>query len=137
MWSLTAAPLGGPRRDDPGLLPLAELSARLAAVARRYCGNPNPLVTLGELEIDMATRTVLRAGRRVDLTQREWALFEALVQRPGQVISKAQLEDRLYAFGAEVESNTIEVHVSRLRKKLGAGAVETLRGMGYRLGDGR
>ena len=116
---------------------LAELSARLAAVARRYCGNPNPLVTLGELEIDLATRTVLRAGRRVDLTQREWALFEALVQRPGQVISKAQLEDRLYAFGAEVESNTIEVHVSRLRKKLGAGAVETLRGMGYRLGDGR
>ena len=116
---------------------LAELSARLAAVARRYCGNPNPLVTLGELEIDLATRTVLRAGRRVDLTQREWALFEAFVQRPGQVISKAQLEDRLYAFGAEVESNTIEVHVSRLRKKLGAGAVETLRGMGYRLGDGR
>ena len=116
---------------------LAELSARLAAVARRYCGNPNPLVTLGELEIDLATRTVLRAGRRVDLTQREWALFEALVQRPGQVISKAQLEDRLYAFGAEVESNTIEVHVSRLRKKLGAGAVETLRGIGYRLGDGR
>lgn len=116
---------------------LAELSARLAAVARRYCGNPNPLVTLGDLEIDLATRTVLRAGRRVDLTQREWALFEALVQRPGQVISKAQLEDRLYAFGAEVESNTIEVHVSRLRKKLGAGAVETLRGMGYRLGDGR
>ncbi|SDL72875.1 response regulator transcription factor [Paracoccus chinensis] len=116
---------------------LAELSARLAAVARRYCGNPNPLVTLGQLEIDLATRTVLRAGRRVDLTQREWALFEALVQRPGQVISKAQLEDRLYAFGAEVESNTIEVHVSRLRKKLGAGAVETLRGMGYRLGDGR
>lgn len=116
---------------------LAELSARLAAVARRYCGNPNPLVTLGPLEIDLSTRTVLRAGRRVDLTQREWALFEALVQRPGQVISKAQLEDRLYAFGAEVESNTIEVHVSRLRKKLGAGAVETLRGMGYRLGDGR
>ncbi|MBB1492778.1 response regulator transcription factor [Paracoccus sp. MC1854] len=116
---------------------LAELSARLAAVARRYCGNPNPLVILGELEIDLATRTVLRAGRRVDLTQREWALFEALVQRPRQVISKAQLEDRLYAFGSEVESNTIEVHVSRLRKKLGAGAVETLRGIGYRLGDGR
>ncbi|MFC0339486.1 response regulator transcription factor [Paracoccus niistensis] len=116
---------------------LAELSARLAAVARRYCGNPNPLVNLGDLQVDLAARRVLRGGGRVDLTQREWALFEALVQRPGQVISKAQLEDRLYAFGAEVESNTIEVHVSRLRKKLGAGAVETLRGMGYRLGDGR
>jgi len=116
---------------------LAELSARLAAVARRYSGNPNPLVDLGELQVDLAARTVLRAGRRVDLTQREWALFEAFVQRPGQVISKAQLEDRLYAFGAEVESNTIEVHVSRLRKKLGAGVVETMRGLGYRLGDGR
>lgn len=116
---------------------LAELSARLAAVARRYSGNPNPLVNLGELQVDLAARTVLRASQRVDLTQREWALFEAFVQRPGQVISKAQLEDRLYAFGAEVESNTIEVHVSRLRKKLGAGVVETVRGMGYRLGDGR
>ncbi|MRX51354.1 response regulator [Paracoccus sp. S-4012] len=116
---------------------LAELSARLAAVARRYSGNPNPLVDLGELQVDLAARTVLRAGRRVDLTAREWALFEAFVQRPGQVISKAQLEDRLYAFGSEVESNTIEVHVSRLRKKLGAGVVETVRGVGYRLGDGR
>ncbi|WP_299364738.1 response regulator transcription factor [uncultured Paracoccus sp.] len=116
---------------------LAELSARLAAVARRYSGNPNPLVDLGELQFDLAARTVLRAGRRVDLTAREWALFEAFVQRPGQVISKAQLEDRLYAFGSEVESNTIEVHVSRLRKKLGAGVVETVRGVGYRLGDGR
>jgi two-component system OmpR family response regulator len=116
---------------------LAELSARLAAVARRYSGNPNPLVDVGELQVDLAARTVLRAGRRVDLTAREWALFEAFVQRPGQVISKAQLEDRLYAFGSEVESNTIEVHVSRLRKKLGASVVETVRGVGYRLGDGR
>jgi two-component system OmpR family response regulator len=116
---------------------LAELSARLAAVARRYSGNPNPLVDLGELQVDLAARTVIRDGRRVDLTAREWALFEAFVQWPGQVISKAQLEDRLYAFGSEVESNTIEVHVSRLRKKLGAGVFETVRGVGYRLGDGR
>ncbi|MBB1498118.1 response regulator transcription factor [Paracoccus sp. MC1862] len=116
---------------------LAELSARLAAVARRYSGNPNPLVGLGELQVDLAARTVIRDGRRVDLTAREWALFEAFVQRPGQVISKTQLEDRLYAFGSEVESNAIEVHVSRLRKKLGAGAVETVRGVGYRLGDRR
>ena len=116
---------------------LAELSARLAAVARRYSGNPNPLVDLGELQVDLAARTVIRDGRRVDLTAREWALFEAFVQWPGQVISKAQLEDRLYALGSEVESNTIEVHISRLRKKLGAGVFETLRGVGYRLGDGR
>ncbi|MDX5362070.1 MAG: response regulator transcription factor [Alphaproteobacteria bacterium] len=112
---------------------LSELSARVAAVARRYAGNPNPLVTLGELQIDLAARTVTRAGRPVGLTQREWALFEALIQRPGAIVSKAHLEDRLYAFDREVESNTIEVHVSRMRKKLGADAIETVRGMGYRM----
>jgi two-component system OmpR family response regulator len=70
----------------------------------------------------------------VQLTAREWALFEAFLGRPGQLLSKAQLEEKLYAFDAEVESNTIEVHVSRLRKKLGASVIETERGMGYRLG---
>lgn len=113
---------------------LAELSARIAAVSRRYAGNPNPMIALGELEIDLAARAVYRAGRPVDLTAREWALFEALLQRPGAILSKSQLEDRLYAFGSEVESNTIEVHVSRLRKKLGHGTIETVRGVGYRLG---
>ena len=116
---------------------LSELSARLSAVARRYSGNPNPLVEVGGLLVDLAARTVIRNGRPIDLTAREWALFEAFIQRPGQVISKTQMEERLYAFGSEVESNTIEVHVSRLRKKLGQGAVETVRGIGYRLGGGR
>jgi two-component system OmpR family response regulator len=116
---------------------LAELSARLNAVARRYSGNPNPLVEIGGLQIDLAARTVMKSGRLIALTAREWALFEAFVQRPGQVMSKAQLEDRLYAFGAEVESNTIEVHVSRLRKKLGPDVVHTVRGIGYRLGSAR
>lgn len=113
---------------------LSELSARVAAVSRRYTGNPNPLVQLGVLEIDLAARAVYREGRRIDLTAREWALFEALLQRPGAILSKRQLEDRLYAFDAEVESNTIEVHVSRLRKKLGQDVIETVRGVGYRLG---
>jgi len=113
---------------------LSELSARLNAVARRYAGNPNPLVRIGDLEIDLAARSILRAGRTVDLTAREWALFEAFVQRPGQILSRAQLEERLYSFGSEVESNATEVHVSRLRKKLGHGIVETVRGVGYRLG---
>ncbi|MCC6869414.1 MAG: response regulator [Burkholderiales bacterium] len=113
---------------------LAELSARVNAVARRYAGNPNPLMQVGDLTVDMATRSIDRAGTRIDLTAREWALFEAFLQRPTQVLSKAQLEDRLYAFGEEVESNTIEVHVSRLRKKLGHDRIETVRGLGYRLG---
>lgn len=115
---------------------LAELSARIGSVARRYSGNPNPIVTHGPLEIDLAARSVFRDGRPVTLTAREWALFEAFLARPGQLLSKAQLEEKLYAFDSEVESNTIEVHVSRLRKKLGAEVIETERGLGYRLGRG-
>jgi two-component system OmpR family response regulator len=113
---------------------LFELSARINAVGRRYSGNPNPLVTLGDIEVDLAARSVHKAGKPVALTAREWSLFEAFVQRPGVLLSKSQLEERLYAFGAEIESNTIEVYIARLRKKVGADAVETVRGMGYRLG---
>lgn len=113
---------------------LSELTARIAAVSRRYSGNPNPQVEIGDLAIDLASRAVYRCGRAVDLTAREWAIFEALVQRPGAILSKNQLEDRLYDFGNEIESNTIEVHISRLRKKLGKDVIETFRGLGYRLG---
>lgn len=113
---------------------LFELSARIRAVGRRYAGNPNPLVVVGDLEIDLAARSVWRGGKAVPLTAREWSLFEAFVQRPNQLMSKPRLEERLYSFGAEVESNTIEVYVARLRKKLGADVIETVRGMGYRLG---
>ena len=113
---------------------LAELSARISSVGRRYSGNPNPIITHGALEIDLASRSVRRDGKQVHLTSREWALFEAVLSRPGQLLSKAQLEEKLYAFDAEIESNTIEVHVSRLRKKLGPGVIETERGLGYRLG---
>ena len=112
---------------------LSELSARIAAVARRYRGNPNPKVQIGRLEIDLTEHSVHRDGELVDLTAREWALFEAFMQKPGLLLSKSQLEDQLYAFGEEIESNTIEVYVSRLRKKLGRDAIETVRGMGYRL----
>jgi two-component system OmpR family response regulator len=113
---------------------LAELSARIGSVARRYSGNPNPLLHHGPLDIDLAARRVVLAGKPVQLTAREWALFEAFLSRPGQLLTKSQLEEKLYAFDSEVESNAIEVHVSRLRKKLGSGIVETERGLGYRLG---
>ncbi|MGY9047526.1 transcriptional regulator [Puniceibacterium antarcticum] len=113
---------------------LAELSARIGSVARRYSGNPNPIISHGALDIDIASRSIHRDGKPVQLTAREWALFDAFLSRPGQLLSKAQLEEKLYAFGSEIESNTIEVHVSRLRKKLGAPVIETERGMGYRLG---
>ncbi|WP_311950638.1 response regulator transcription factor [Halomonas piscis] len=112
---------------------LSELSARIAAVARRYAGNPNPLITVGELEVDLVNHSLRRGGHDIELTAREWALFEAFMQRPEALLSRSQLEDCLYAFGAEIESNTIEVHISRLRKKLGRDVIETVRGMGYRL----
>jgi len=112
---------------------LAELSARIGSVARRYAGNPNPLLSLGPLQIDIASRRIQREGHPVTLTAREWALLEALLSRPGQLLSKTQLEEKLYAFDSEVESNAIEVHISRLRKKLGAEIIETERGLGYRL----
>ncbi|VFU17749.1 DNA-binding response regulator [Methylocella tundrae] len=114
---------------------LFELSARIRAVGRRYCGNPNPLVAFGDFEVDLAARSIRRGGRLVQLTAREWSLFEAFVQRPNQLISKSQLEERLYSFEAEIQSNTIEVYIGRLRKKLGAEAIETVRGIGYRLGS--
>ena len=122
--------------DDYMIKPfdLAELSARIAAVARRYAGNPNPLITLGALKIDLAAHAIHGPKGQIDLSQREWIIFEALLQRPGQIVSKSQIEDQIYAFDSEVESNTIEVYVSRLRKKLGKDVVQTLRGMGYRLG---
>ena len=114
---------------------LDELSARIGAVARRYSGNPNPVLILRDLRIDLASRSVTRDGKAIALTAREWVLFEAFVQKPLQLFSKAQLEERLYSFDSEVESNTIEVHISRLRKKLGAEVISTERGLGYRLGQ--
>ncbi|MCA3562084.1 MAG: response regulator transcription factor [Aestuariivirga sp.] len=113
---------------------LAELSARIGSVARRYGGNPSPIVTHGALEIDRAAKSIRRGGKPVTLTAREWALLDAFLARPRQLLSKALLEEKLYAFDAEVESNAIEVHVSRLRKKLGHGVIHTERGLGYRLG---
>jgi two-component system OmpR family response regulator len=112
---------------------LDELSARIGSVARRYSGNPNPIIRHGALDIDIARRSVRRHGKPVQLTAREWALLEAFLARPGQLLSKSQLEEKLYNFDAEIESNTIEVHVSRLRKKLGGDLIETERGLGYRL----
>ena len=114
---------------------LSELTARIGSVSRRYAGNPNPRITFGALAVDLAARSILGPdGGAIDLSQREWAIFEALLRAPGAVLSRARLEEHLYSFDAEVESNTIEVYVSRLRRKLGRGSIETLRGLGYRLG---
>lgn len=114
---------------------LFELSARLKSVSRRYSGNPNPIISHADLEINLATKSIHRLGKNVNLTAKEWTIFETFVQRPDMLFSKTQLEDRLYAFDTEIDSNAIEVHISRLRKKLGKNIIETARGVGYRLGD--
>ena len=113
---------------------LNELVARVAAVTRRHGGQPNPALYIGALQVDIANRTVLAAGLPVELTAREWALLERLLRNPSRVASKAQLEESLYSFDEGVESNTVEVYVSRLRKKLGRDVIVTLRGLGYRMG---
>lgn len=113
---------------------LDELSARIGAVARRAAGTPNPTILLGALTVDLANHRIERDGRPLSLTAREWAVLETLLQRPQAVIPKGQIEERLYALGAEVESNTIEVYIARLRKKLGSDLIATERGLGYRLG---
>jgi DNA-binding response OmpR family regulator len=110
---------------------LEELAARLRALLRRDIAREDNVLRNGDLALDTAARTVTRAGAQVDLSVREFALLAALLERPGTALSKAQLEEKLYGWGEEVESNTVEVHVHNLRKKLGAGAIRTIRGVGY------
>ena len=112
---------------------LRELIARVSAVARRYAGNPNPLLEIGPLTINQARRIATVDGLNLELTAREWAILDKLAQHPGIVVSKSQIEDALFEFGAEVESNAVEVYVSRLRKKIGHHLIHTSRGLGYRL----
>ncbi|MBL8583402.1 MAG: response regulator transcription factor [Rhizobiaceae bacterium] len=112
---------------------LDEMSARIHAVSRRSGGRSGPVFEREGLRIAPAERAILRDGVPVDLTAREWAVLDALLARPGAILTKPQLEDALYAFGAEIESNAVEVYVSRIRKKLGADRIATVRGIGYRL----
>nr|WP_246723739.1 response regulator transcription factor [Rhizobium sp. ARZ01] len=113
---------------------LGELSARMLAVARRYGGNASPMIRLGDLEIGQADRRIVRNGGEIALSGREWAVLDVLLARPGAIVSKGQIEEALYAFGSEIESNTVEVYVSRVRKKVGHDYILTVRGVGYRLG---
>jgi DNA-binding response OmpR family regulator len=110
---------------------LDELAARVAAVSRRAAGRASPELHVGELRFDCAARRIWRAGVEVALTRREWAILELLAQRPGAMVSKTRIEEALYAFGSEVESNSVEAHISRIRKKLGRDLIQTARGLGY------
>lgn len=114
---------------------LEELSARIRAAVRRHDGRPKTALEHGSLTLDVAAKQVTFEGRAVDLTAHEFAVLHALIRRPGHVVSRAQLEESLYAWGDEVESNTIEVHVYNLRRKLSAESIKTIRRQGYRLAD--
>jgi DNA-binding response OmpR family regulator len=113
---------------------LDELLARLRAVTRRHGGRADTALAVADLRLDPATREVTRAGRPVLLSAREFALLQALLERPGAIVSRAQLEDRLYGWGEELESNAISVYMHQLRKKLGADLLHTVRGLGYYAG---
>jgi two-component system, OmpR family, response regulator len=111
----------------------AELLARLRAVERRRSLSSAPVLRLGNLEIDLARDLVRKDGQSVTLTQKEWALLRVMATRPDRIHTRENLADALYGFGDEADSNTLEVFVSRLRRKLGRNHIQTLRGLGYRL----
>ena len=110
---------------------LDELAARLRALVRRSKGEPAPMLRVGQLVLDPAARTVTRDGQAMDLQPREFTLLQELMLNAGRVLSREQLEERMYRWGEEVESNAVEVHVHHLRRKLGADVVKTVRGVGY------
>lgn len=111
-----------------------ELVARIRAIRRRASGLSSPRLTFGEVELDLTGKVVLVSGVRADLTAREWALVEALALRAGRLVSKRDLDALVLGLDGEVSSNSLEVHVSSIRRKLGRNCIETVRGLGYRMG---
>jgi DNA-binding response OmpR family regulator len=110
---------------------MEELAARLHALIRRSGGHAAPRLCIGAIELDPAAHRVWREGQAVELSAREFAILEQLMQNAGRVLTRAQLEESLYGWGDSVDSNTVEVFIHHLRKKLGADFIRTLRGIGY------
>jgi two-component system response regulator QseB len=121
--------------DDYLLKPfdLDELIARVRALLRRRGGSVSRTLRAGSLQLDTVLRVVVQEGREVNLTAKEFALLEALLMRPGAVLSRERLEESIYGWNEEIGSNAVEVHLHNLRRKLGAGAIKNVRGVGYRV----
>jgi two-component system, OmpR family, response regulator len=121
--------------DDYVLKPfdLDELVARVRALLRRDAGAAMPVLECGNLTMDTVRREVRRSGEEIQLSAREFALLEALMQRPGAVLSRQQLEDAVWGWGEEVGSNAVEVHLHNLRRKLGPDTIRNVRGVGYKV----
>ena len=107
------------------------MQARIRALLRRAAGRAEPALEHRGLRLSPATREATLHGRPLVLSQREWAVLEALMRRPGVILSRAQLEEKLYGWNEEISSNAVEVYVHSLRKKLGADFIRNIRGMGY------
>lgn len=114
---------------------LAELLARLRALIRRTKGLVSPVIEHGDIRLDPVSQQVMRGGQEVALSGREYALLLDFLTHPRHIRTRGQLEESLYSWGEEVGSNTVEVYIHHLRRKLGADVIQTLRGRGYRLGD--
>ena len=119
--------------DDYLLKPfdLDEIAARLRALVRRAHGRPEPVLVLGDIELNPAARTVTHAGEPVELTPREFDLLHLLLENSGRVLTRRSLEEQLYTWHDAVDSNALEVHIHHLRKKLGNELIRTVRGVGY------
>jgi two-component system response regulator QseB len=110
---------------------LDEVAARMRSVQRRAARRADPCIRHGGIRLDPAAHSVEQHGALVPLSAHEYAVLEALLQRPGAILSRSQLEDRLYGWNEPVESNAVEVYIHGLRRKLGSGVIRTLRGVGY------
>jgi two-component system response regulator QseB len=110
---------------------LDELAARIRAVLRRHSGRAATVIEHGGVRLDPATREAFLEGRPLQLSPREFALLEVLLDQPGRVLGRGQLEEKLYGWSEEVESNTVEVYIHALRRKLGSDFIKNVRGVGY------
>lgn len=121
--------------DDylPKPFEMQELEARVRALGRRLGNAGSSIITLGDLQLDTASMQVHKAGAPVELSRREYMLLNALAEHPGRVLTRHALENKLYAWGEEIASNALEVHIHHLRRKLGQDRILTVRGVGYRL----
>ncbi|MEO8124685.1 MAG: response regulator transcription factor, partial [Burkholderiales bacterium] len=116
---------------------MTELLARMRAVLRRKAGAARPVLSNGVLALDPATREAVSVGQPpVQLSNREFAILQALMVRPGAILSRAELEDRVYGWGEEVESNAVEYLIHALRKKLGSTSIKNVRGVGWMVSRG-
>jgi len=119
--------------DDYMIKPfdLDELAARLRALIRRDHGRTHPLLKHNDIEMDLASHHVNRGQDTIELSAREFSLLQLLLENSGKVMSKRKIEDNIYAWGEEIESNSVEVHIHNIRKKIGPDVIKTIRGVGY------